>query len=187
MKNREIILDFTSLLDVIMIILFFFVIYSKLDSETATSKAKEAEQTYNQMIADQQEMNDKAARELQRIRSADENAAVNQKLLSDFNKGDYFALNLDEVKTSDDWKLKIIFNYKTLAEIIPEDDTDLKASIRDVWVQSGLDNETPFICVLSFDGNAYGTAGAVKKVDEALKSLQREYKNMYFSSNNISK
>ena len=81
MKNCEIILDFTSLLDLIMIILFFFVIYSKLDSETATSKAKEAEQTYNQMIADQQEMNDKAARELQRIRSADENAAVNQKLL----------------------------------------------------------------------------------------------------------
>ena len=74
-----------------------------------------------------------------------------------------------------------------MAEIIPEDDTNLKASIRDVWVQSGLDNETPFICVLSFDGNAYGTAGAVRKVDEAWKSLQREYKNMYFSSNNISK
>ena len=33
MKKRQIILDFTSLLDVIMIILFFFIIFSSLETD----------------------------------------------------------------------------------------------------------------------------------------------------------
>lgn len=33
MKKRQIILDFTSLLDVIMIILFFFIIFSNLETD----------------------------------------------------------------------------------------------------------------------------------------------------------
>ncbi len=43
MKVREIILDFTSLLDVVMIILFFFILFSSFDVETATEKANQAE------------------------------------------------------------------------------------------------------------------------------------------------
>ena len=42
MKNkREIILDFTSLLDVIMLILFFFVIFAQIDSTEAMTKIEE--------------------------------------------------------------------------------------------------------------------------------------------------
>ena len=51
MKVREIILDFTSLLDVVMIILFFFVLYSSIDTENATEKAKAAEKL-NQKIGE---------------------------------------------------------------------------------------------------------------------------------------
>ena len=43
MKAREIILDFTSLLDVMMIILFFFIFFSKIDVDSATERANQAE------------------------------------------------------------------------------------------------------------------------------------------------
>ena len=44
MNKREIILDFTSLLDVIMIILFFFILFSHLETEDAKTALQTAEQ-----------------------------------------------------------------------------------------------------------------------------------------------
>ena len=44
MNKREIILDFTSLLDVIMIILFFFILFSHLETEDAKLALEAAQQ-----------------------------------------------------------------------------------------------------------------------------------------------
>ena len=75
MKLREIILDFTSLLDVVMIILFFFVLYTSFDVEDISEKAKAAETSYNEMIEEnekeQQEWREKASQEWERILSAE--------------------------------------------------------------------------------------------------------------------
>ena len=44
MKKRQIILDFTSLLDVIMIILFFFIIFSSLETDNLKKDLEDKQQ-----------------------------------------------------------------------------------------------------------------------------------------------
>ena len=44
MKKRQIILDFTSLLDVIMIILFFFIIFSNLETDNLKKDLEDKQQ-----------------------------------------------------------------------------------------------------------------------------------------------
>ena len=182
MKIREAILDFTSLLDVIMIILFFFILYSKFDVDSAVDKAKEAEQTYNQLIDEQQKINEKAQMDLERIESADENAAANQKALSSFDKGDFFTFRLEVTEQSDNWTLSISFGKKQLGDVVSKETDDIKGSIRDILEKSGFTTEDTYICILDFDGYQYGTAKAVRKIDDEIEGIQREYPGLYFSN-----
>jgi len=50
MKKREILLDFTSLLDVVLIMLFFFILFGSLDVEQAKTSAQEKEAEYNEKV-----------------------------------------------------------------------------------------------------------------------------------------
>ncbi|WP_303799802.1 hypothetical protein [Ruminococcus flavefaciens] len=184
MKIREIILDFTSLLDVIMIILFFFVLYSTMDTQKAANKAKEAEQTYNQLIDEQQEINEKAQMDLERIESADENAAANQKALNSFDKGDFFTFRLEVTEQSDNWTLSISFGKKQLGEVVSKETDDVKGSIRGILEKSGFTADDTYLCILSYDGQQYGTSRAFDIIDKAIDDIQREYPNLYFSNLN---
>lgn len=51
-NKRQVILDFTSLLDVVMLILFFFVIFAGFDSARATDQAEKAQALADKRIAD---------------------------------------------------------------------------------------------------------------------------------------
>jgi hypothetical protein len=184
MKLREIILDFTSLLDVIMIILFFFVLYSTIDTKNVLNNAKEAEQTYNNLIVEQQELNEEAENELERLKSADKNAATNQKALNAFEKGDYFDFRLDVADKSDNWSLTISFGKEKLGMINSREADDIKGSIKDILMKSGFAADDTYLCILSYDGEQFGTAKAFKEIDEAIDGIQREYPNLYFSNLN---
>ncbi|MGN0614756.1 hypothetical protein [Ruminococcus flavefaciens] len=181
MKVREIILDFTSLLDVIMIILFFFVLYSTIDTKNAINNAKEAESNYNNLIIKQQELNDEAARELERNKLIDKNAAANQQALNSFEKGDYLDFYLDVTDNSDNWTLVISFGNKQ-REINSYETDDIKSSIRDTLKQFGFSTDDTYICILTFDGDQFGTAKVVRMIDDAIESIQREYSGLYFTN-----
>lgn len=60
MKKRQIILDFTSLLDVIMIILFFFIIFSSLETDNLK---KDLEDKQQQVSAELEEAKAKMTRQ----------------------------------------------------------------------------------------------------------------------------
>lgn len=184
MKIREIILDFTSLLDVIMIILFFFVLYSTIDTDKITNQAKEAEQNYNNLIVKQQEINDEAEKELERIKSADENAVANQKALNAFEKGDYFTFSLDVLNKSDNWTLKISFGDKLLGKINSNETNDLKKSIIEKLETKILNRDEKYLCIFTFNGEQFGSAKAFRAVNEVIEGIQREYPNLYISNLN---
>lgn len=184
MKIREIILDFTSLLDVIMIILFFFVLYSTIDTKNVLNNAKEAEQNYNNLIVEQKEINEEAENELERIKAADKNAAVNQQALNAFEKGDYFDFRLDVIDNSDNWTLTVSYGRKKLGEINSRENDDIKGSIKDILKKSGFEKDDTYLCILSYDGEQFGTAKAFRAIDEAIDGIQREYPNLYFSNLN---
>ncbi|WP_294751486.1 hypothetical protein [uncultured Ruminococcus sp.] len=195
MKIREVILDFTSLLDVIMIILFFFVLYSTIDTEEVTNKAKRAEASYNELIEEnerkqlenekeQEEWREEASKEWNRIESMDENAAANQQALNSFDKGEYFDFRLEVIDKSDNWNLTITYGKKMRCEINSKETDDIKGSIKDILKQSGFSTDDTYLCILSYNGEQYGTAKAFRAIDEAIDDIQREYPNLYFSNLN---
>lgn len=191
MKIREIILDFTSLLDVTMIILFFFVLYSSIDIENASEKAKAAEASYTEMQAEnekeQQEWREKASQEWERILTADSNAAANQEALSAYNDGSGLAFNLHEVESSNVWSLSVLSGNKKLNEINSDDQYKLKDRLIESIIKAGFESDDVIIATFTYDGSSYGTAKVVPIIENAVINLQREYKGLYFTSINISK
>ncbi|EWM53831.1 biopolymer transporter ExbD [Ruminococcus flavefaciens] len=191
MKVREIILDFTSLLDVVMIILFFFVLYSSLDAENAAEKAKAAEASYTEMQEqnekEQQEWREKADEEWDRILSADANAGKNQQALSAYNEGKGITFNLHEVEKGDVWTLSVLADGKRIGKISSDDACQLRGKLKEMLEKAGYGTEDVVIATLTFNGNDYGTEAAVPKVENAVMGIQREYKNLYFTTINISK
>ena len=198
MKAREIILDFTSLLDVIMIILFFFVLYSTIDTEEVTNKAKRAEASYNELIEEnekkqaeneqeQQEWRKKASEEWDRILSADANAVNNQKALTAYNNGEGIYFNLQNVEKSNVWTLSVLYGTKKAGEISSDESRELKEKIKACLEKSGYEKDDVIISTLTYDGDSYGTETVVPFIESAITDVQREYKGLYFTTINISK
>ena len=191
MKVREIILDFTSLLDVVMIILFFFVLYSSIDTENAAEKAKAAEASFTEMQEqnerEQMEWRQKADEEWERILSADANAGKNQQALSAYNDGKGISFNLHEVEKGDVWTISVLSGNKRIGEISSEDSRELKEKLKEMVKKAGYAPDDVIISTLTFNGNDFGTEAAVPTVEKAIMSIQREYKNLYFTTINISK
>lgn len=191
MKIREIILDFTSLLDITMIILFFFLLYSSIDVESVSEKAKAAEASYTEMQQDnekeQQEWREKASQEWERILAADSNAAANQEALNAYNEGNGLAFNLHEVESGDVWSLSVLSGNKKIDEISSDDKAKLKDELKVCIKKAGYESDDVIIATFTYDGSSYGTAKAVPIIENAVINLQRDYKGLYFTSINISK
>lgn len=198
MKVREVILDFTSLLDVMMIILFFFILFSKIDVDTATENANKAEASYNSMLEEtekeklenqqeQEEWREKASEEWERLELADENAAKNQEALSAYNEGRGISFNLHDVEKGDIWTLSIIYGNKKLGEIGSQEVRDLKEKLKEFIIKAGYSTDDVIIGTLTFNGNEYGTEKAVPIIENGIMSIQREYKNLYFTKINTTK
>ena len=198
MKVREIILDFTSLLDVMMIILFFFILYSKADTDNVSEKARQAEASYNTLIEEaekkqlenekeQQEWREKASEEWDRILSADANAVNNQKALTAYNEGKGVYFNLQGVEKSDVWTLSVLSGNKKIGEIGSDESRELRERIKECLYEAGYKTSDVIICTLTYDGYSYGTEIVVPLVENAITDIQREYKGLYFTTINISK
>ena len=191
MKIREVILDFTSLLDVVMIILFFFILYTTFDVEKEAEKAKAAESLYTEMKEqnekEQQEWQERASEEWERILSADANAAKNQQALNAYDSGKGITFNLQDVQKGDKWTLSVLSGNKRIGSISSDESRDLRSRIKELLEKAGYDKDDVIIATLTFDGNDYGTESAVPVIENAIIGIQREYKDLYFTTINTSK
>ena len=191
MKIREVILDFTSLLDVVMIILFFFILYTTFDVEKEAEKVKAAEASYTEMMEqnekEQQEWQERASEEWERILSADANAAKNQQALNAYDSGKGITFNLQDVQKGDKWTLSVLSGNKRIGSISSDESRDLRSRIKELLEKAGYDNDDVIIATLTFDGNDYGTESAVPVIENAIIGIQREYKDLYFTTINTSK
>ena len=130
------------------------------------------------------EWREEASKEWNRIESMDENAAANQQALNSFDKGEYFDFRLEVIDKSDNWNLTITYGKKMRCEINSKETDDIKGSIKDILKQSGFSTDDTYLCILSYNGEQYGTAKAFRAIDEAIDDIQREYPNLYFSNLN---
>lgn len=191
MKLREIILDFTSLLDVIMIILFFFILFSTLEVENVTQSAEEARISYEtqmEMQAEEQAVwRQQAEEEWERILQIDKNAAKNQQALVAYDQGRMLAFNLQDVESRNVWTLNILCGEEKLGSVTAEGSGELAEKMAELLTKAGLQTEDVIIGTLTYDGNSFGTAGAVPVIEDAIGEMQEMYSNLYFTTINVSR
>lgn len=200
MKIKELILDFTPLLDITMIILFWFIMNSHDQTVAVTQKADEAiaaatslSSELEEKLADNEremaEWRIEAQQELENIRSADSDAAGNMQALLDHQNGTSIVMDLS-THSAGDWTLSIRCGDDILGRtgsdnglsIIDPDTRDkLGREIVSILEAADTDAEQTMICTVLYDGDSLYSGRARAALESALTDVRRTYKKMYCS------
>lgn len=198
MKNKDVILDFTSLLDIVLIILFFFILFSAFNVEKT---GKQYEDKLTALEAEREGLREEQSRiqteearlqaEWDRVRTLDENAVRNQEALITFDKGGMLCFNLRKEDDSEAWKLSATRKEsssgeeETVGTILPGD--DLTASINRIFAEAGYREDEVLLVTFTYNGNVIGTHRLYVEIMKAFRDIQAVRKNLYLSTINISK
>ena len=198
MKNKDVILDFTSLLDIVLLILFFFILYSAFNVKESEQRAEEARVEYEQMLgtleeekAQLVEERTQIQEEWDRIRTLDENAVKNQQALLAFNNGYMLSFHLQKEDGKEDWQIHVTRKGPASGEeervgvILPGE--DLYESILSVISSAGFTEDDVLIITFTYDGNVIGTHRLYAEIMQAFRDVQAVRKNVYLNAINLSK
>ena len=193
MNKKDLILDFTSLLDVTLIIIFFFVLFSHLDSE---QMRKETDDKINELNAaimradESREMADNMSKdlenEIQLVKDASERNGENVSALVQFDNSKNLKIILD--MTSSGWGVRIIRK-------INDDDTKMKLltngdhfadELRATMEEFGYNTDHAIFCDFVYDGSVGGTRAAYNTITDVLKEVNKDYRYLYISETNLS-
>lgn len=201
MNKREIILDFTSLLDVIMIILFFFILFSHIETEDAklalqTSQDKydslsvEAEQKIeeeNEKLAELEEKGKLADEKLREADLAGERQGQNVEGIIEFseNKNIKTILKID----NDSWIFEIYQENKLLSQINGTKSKKAQEVVNefsDIISEYGYTNYSTILCEFLYNSNEPGTYAAYTTIKDMFNLLKNNYEHFFFSECDLS-
>ena len=189
MKRRKISLDFTALLDITMIILFFFLINFKFSSDEVKAEAaaqiEEAAAQSEQLEADRRQFEEEKAewqkeaeREMEKLREADKNAADNAEALMNFQKGMVLKIDLS-MKNRDDWDITVLNGNTVIGEVSSENCTDLKNEIITVLYNNGFKKDDVIIAVFMYDLHDNGSGHIHEDFLTQIKDVNGVYEKFY--------
>ena len=189
MKKRDVILDFTSLLDVTLIVIFFFVLFSHLDSQEnknrTDTKVQELEIAIQNAEAREEEANELAKQlesEISIVKEYSDRQSSNVSEMLEFNRSENVKIILD--MNSDDWSVRVIKGDSVISTVIGSD--DIGVELKKALVDAGYDNTKTIFCDFVFDGSLPGTASAYRKVKKGIEDVSNEYKYFYSSETDLS-
>ena len=196
MKRNRIFLDFTSLLDITMIILFWFLINFKNTADAikteaseqsaqALSYAAELEEDRKEFELEKEEWRKEADSEMERIREADEIAAENAQALMDFQDGAVIIIKLD-IESRKKWTVTVKNGSSKLGEISSDTSADLTAELIGILDSAGFKSDDVIIGILMYDSSDTGSYFK-SEFEDSINEVHKEYKQFYCSSINISK
>lgn len=188
MRKPKISLDFTSLLDITMIILFFFLINFKLSADESRAQAaaeiekanaaiEQLEADRNQFEEEKEEWQREAEKELEKLRSADKNAAGNAQALSDFQNGKLIKIEL-EMKSRNDWEITVSDGNVPLGEILSENSSDIGGELIGV-LDGAFQRDDVIIGVFLYDPDDIGSARVKEDFSQKIKDVSGAYENFY--------
>lgn len=204
-KNREVILDFTSLLDVIMLILFFFIIFAQLDASEAIKKVETMQAEAQQEKADADDKLEAAnetlqqaeaqLKELQQANALAESIIING--AADFDKALRLKLVLDGKK--ENWSISVRFAEEKDGEIVHTEigvisdvrnrnTDDIVKDFENIIIEYGYSKNAAFLCDLMYNSAGAGSKTAKDNTDEMLKIFQNDlgYKYLFTSTTDLS-
>ena len=195
-RRREIILDFTALLDIIMIILFFFILFSHFEAVEAKKKMENAQSTADAQIADA-ELRKREAEKLiaeataaekkaldayNRLAGEGERSTQNYDALKAFEDGSHLRLYL--TGTAGAWN--VLFMQGGVSEIAPIGD-DLAAAFQTTFETLGYTSNSTILCEFTFDGEARNSRNAYYLVHDIINGMRKQYPYLYISEFDESK
>ena len=189
MKRKSIFLDFTALLDVTLIIIFFFVIFSHLDGEENKAKLDEKASELEDSIhmAEQREseataLKDLLEKELEIVKDSDERQGSNTEAMLEYIQGKNIKIILN--MEDEGWVLRVLHNNEVLDEIKRDDNVGEK--LIKAIMDAGYEKNDTIFCDFVFDGSLAGTASAYRKIKKGLDEVIEEYKFVYSSETDLS-
>lgn len=196
MKIKDIILDFTPLVDITLILLFFFLLFSHLEvADAKASLDEQAQQAQTQMEdarAEMEKAQDKLEyaeglshrleEELAMVENADDRQFSNLQAMLDFHRG----ANIKLILTAEDGTLALnILQGETRITAAAGSD-DLAAAITKALSAAGYSQQDTVFCEFILDGSLPGTASAYRQVRDALQEIKDSYPYLYYSETDIS-
>ena len=189
MKKREVILDFTSLLDVTLIIIFFFVLFSHLESEENKAKLSDKMHDYDVAIEDAEAREDEANALIDQLNEdigiladSDKRRVHNAETVIEYKNGKNLKIMMDIQE--DKWTARVVKEDKLLQSI--ESDSDVPAILSDTLKNAGYEMEDTILCEYVYDGDSYGSHRACVSIEEALQEVRKQYKYFYCSGTDLS-
>ena len=189
MKKRDIFLDFTALLDVTLIVIFFFVLFSHLENEEnkmlVDEKVKEYETAIKEVNDREETANDlikQLEQELEIIRNSDERQAEDAQAILEYRAGKNLKMVLDLEEGS--FVVYVNKNKENIAKI--NINSNLSTELLKAMENTGYMKEDTIFCDIVFDGLNKGSNKAYQIMMDALDDMQNKFPNMYYSITNVS-
>ncbi len=190
-RIREIILDFTPLLDVTLIILFYFILFSHMGAAEAQQKADReradaaaAQTAAAQHMQEAEELMQQAEFERRVLAEASGNGAMLEQAVEEYAAGRNIKLLL--TMNGKSWTLRVRRGNArdTLAELHSAEDLSLlTAALRKTEYQK----DDIILCELIYDADEDGTNQAYQDVRQILEQVRETFPHIYISETDLSK
>lgn len=189
---KDVALDFTSLLDVILIILFFFIIFSHLESGSTIDDAKkqssemieEAQNQANEILQSAEtqagKMLQDAEKKLKDISDADENAGKCVEAMLAFQEGRVIQIRFSVDETNmDKWTLDVFCQEELIGSI--NSSQNYLEQFCSVLENAKYKKEDYVLCEFVYDSNQY-TLQSSRQIEALLfEDITRIYEHFMVS------
>ncbi|HAM68407.1 MAG TPA: hypothetical protein DCP68_02160 [Ruminococcus sp.] len=190
-RIREIILDFTPLLDVTLIILFYFILFSHMGAAQAQQKADReradaaaAQTAAAQHMEEAEQLMQQAEFERRVLAEAGGNGAMLEQAVEEYAAGRNIKLLL--TMNGKSWTLRVRRGNArdTLAELHSAEDLSLlTAALR----KADYQKDDIILCELIYDADEDGTNQAYQDVRQILEQVREAFPHIYISETDLSK
>ncbi|MBQ5335037.1 MAG: biopolymer transporter ExbD [Oscillospiraceae bacterium] len=195
-RGQEVLLDFTTLLDVTMLLLFFFVLFSRMDvdqvkqsaaadqraAQSVMDEARDLKNKAENELADAQAQKAQAEEALRQLNDADAQRAADLAALQYYGIGQNLKLRLE--LDGNDWMLSV-----RRGDIVPhmlESGSVNADMLRTVLSELRYQKEDTVLCEFLYEGEKPGSRAAYQTVQNALHALKADYPHLYISETDIS-
>lgn len=189
MRKRELILDFTSLMDIFMIILFFFIIFSHMETQQAVSESKTVTENAQAQLAEAQDAMSEAERLAQEaqarldradgllaeLQQADGRTGENLAAITAFGEGQMLRMRLK--MDGADWSLDVSCGDESVYSMQAGGDLPLT----EILALAGYQPDDTILCEFIYDSSEDGTNSAYKQITSMLADARKSYTHLFCS------
>lgn len=194
-RKKEAVLDFTSLVDVTLIILFFFILFSYLETDKAKkeaeqimSEAKAISETADEReseaeikIKEAEKARQEALDELEAIRNINENAARNLEAIQEFGRSENAVIRMEMLADGSIADIMFFKGDELADRVSGSASATLVSGIKVAFEKFGYSDDSPVLCSFIYDSSEKGSYSAYASVNTAFSEIRMKYKNLYIS------